>query len=311
VTPTWQRRLVISATSLAVVASTAAVALSFVPIWPLALLPHFRIQHAVVALVVLAAAAFLRMRAYAGAAALAFLVLVVTVAPDLSAARRAVPAGEPVRVLLLNVHTRATSYAEVRALIDETKADVVALIEVDDRWLRELAPSLAGYSAHLEAPRADNFGMAVYGRMPFSAVVEELGGGTPSIVVRAAQFSLVVVHPLPPVSGAALAQLESQFAATGARVRALPGPVILAGDLNATPWSPPFRALVDGSGLCDTRAGFGVQPTWPASFAPMRIPIDHVLADCSIGVADRWVARDVGSDHLPVVVDLVIPSPTR
>jgi endonuclease/exonuclease/phosphatase family metal-dependent hydrolase len=39
----------------------------------------------------------------------------------------------------------------------------------------------------------------------------------------------------------------------------------------------------------------------------MRIPIDHMLVSCSIGVASRRIERDVGSDHLPVVVDLVIP----
>jgi len=303
---------VISATSLAVVASAAALVLSFLPVWPLALLPHFRIQHAVAALVLLVAAAGLRLGRSAVAAAISLLVLLLCVVPDLASSRRPVPArGTPRRVLLLNVHTSSTAHAEVRALIDETQADIVALVEVDPRWLGELAPSLAAYPARFEVPRADNFGMALYAREPFSATLEELGGGTPTIVATSARASFVVVHPLPPVSGAALERMSSQFAATAARVRALPGPVILLGDLNATPWSRELGALVADTGLCDTRAGFGLQATFPAWFAPARIPIDHVLADCSIGVADRRVERDVGSDHLPVVVDLVLPAPGR
>ena len=60
-------------------------------------------------------------------------------------------------------------------------------------------------------------------------------------------------------------------------------------------------------GGSDTRAGFGVQPTFPASSWLVRIPIDHVLVSCSVGVTERRVERDVGSDHLPVVVDLKLP----
>ena len=56
-----------------------------------------------------------------------------------------------------------------------------------------------------------------------------------------------------------------------------------------------------------TRAGFGVQATFPAQSRLLRIPIDHVLASCTIGVRDRVIERDVGSDHLPIVVDLVVP----
>ena len=79
------------------------------------------------------------------------------------------------------------------------------------------------------------------------------------------------------------------------------------GDYNATPWSRPFWRFVDRSGLCDSRAGFGVQASFPAMSAVLRIPIDHVLVSCSIGVRDRRIGRDVGSDHLPVIVDLVLP----
>jgi endonuclease/exonuclease/phosphatase (EEP) superfamily protein YafD len=79
------------------------------------------------------------------------------------------------------------------------------------------------------------------------------------------------------------------------------------GDFNATPWSPPYRRLLARSGLCDSRAGFGIQATFPAASSIVRIPIDHLLASCSVGTADRHIERDVGSDHLPVVIDLVIP----
>lgn len=83
--------------------------------------------------------------------------------------------------------------------------------------------------------------------------------------------------------------------------------MIVMGDLNATPWSRPFAWLRERTGLCDSRAGFGIQASFPAASALLRIPIDHLLASCPIGVRERRIGRDVGSDHLPVVVDLVVP----
>jgi endonuclease/exonuclease/phosphatase (EEP) superfamily protein YafD len=79
------------------------------------------------------------------------------------------------------------------------------------------------------------------------------------------------------------------------------------GDFNATPWSRPYRRLHNGTGTCDTRAGYGVQASYPADSWLLRIPIDHVLASCNVGVRDRRIGPDVGSDHLPVIVDLVLP----
>jgi endonuclease/exonuclease/phosphatase (EEP) superfamily protein YafD len=99
-----------------------------------------------------------------------------------------------------------------------------------------------------------------------------------------------------------------QLAAIGDRARSDP-PALVMGDLNATPWSRPFAELRAHGGLCDSRAGFGVQPSFPSASAALRIPIDHLLASCSIGVRDRRIGPDVGSDHLPVILDLVVPRP--
>ncbi len=76
------------------------------------------------------------------------------------------------------------------------------------------------------------------------------------------------------------------------------GPLVIMGDL---------RTLTGRTGPCDSRAGFGLQASFPVDLPILRIPIDHVLVRCTIGIRDRRIARDVGSDHLPVIVDLVVP----
>jgi endonuclease/exonuclease/phosphatase (EEP) superfamily protein YafD len=86
------------------------------------------------------------------------------------------------------------------------------------------------------------------------------------------------------------------------------GPVVVAGDLNMSPWSPFFSRLVKASGLTDSEPGFGFQPTWPTYQPILYLPLDHVLVSRDVIVADRRTAADVGSDHLPVVIDIA-PGP--
>jgi hypothetical protein len=49
------------------------------------------------------------------------------------------------------------------------------------------------------------------------------------------------------------------------------------GDLNVSPFSPHFQALLSGGNLKSAAQGFGWQPTWPTFLPPAGIQIDHAL----------------------------------
>ena len=49
--------------------------------------------------------------------------------------------------------------------------------------------------------------------------------------------------------------------------------------------------------------------SWPAEYCPLGITIDHCLVSPDIEVKQRLVGPDVGSDHLPVIVDLLLETP--
>lgn len=83
-----------------------------------------------------------------------------------------------------------------------------------------------------------------------------------------------------------------------------PNRLALCGDFNSTPWSLPFIKMVANSGLRDSQLGHGVQPSWPTFLPVPLIPIDHVLVSADIAVLNRRLGPDVGSDHLPVIVEL-------
>jgi endonuclease/exonuclease/phosphatase (EEP) superfamily protein YafD len=285
---------------------------SWIPAFPFILLEHFRVQYVVIGMLVVAATAALRMRGYFDAAAIALLVHALPVIADLGRSPQPLPpGGVPVRVLVLNVLTANTDSADVRALIEAERPDVIGLVEVNQRWLDDLAPALAAYPGRLTRPAEDNFGVALYARGSVTGTIAELGAPLPTIVAEVsldgARLNAVVAHLFPPMTSRWASYQAEQRDQLAARVRELAGPVIVMGDFNATPWSRTFRGLVERTGLCDSRAGFGVQASWHTGLPLMRIPIDHLLASCTVGVRDRRIGPDVGSDHYPVIVDLVVP----
>ena len=174
------------------------------------------------------------------------------------------PAGTPLRVLLLNVHTSSTTYEQVRRLIADERPDVVALLEVDGRWLGEFEPALVGYPEQIEHPRTDNFGLALYARRPLRGEVESLGSELPTLVahltLQRTQLAMVLTHPIPPVGQEPDERNATQLAAVGRRAHALGSRVVLLGDFNATPWSTPFLRLRNATGLAIRAPGSGCRP---------------------------------------------------
>jgi endonuclease/exonuclease/phosphatase (EEP) superfamily protein YafD len=79
------------------------------------------------------------------------------------------------------------------------------------------------------------------------------------------------------------------------------------GDLNMTVWSPYYKSFVEKTKLHNTRTGFGILPTWPAQSPLLFIPLDHCLVSEDIKVLHTRTGRNVGSDHLPLITDTVIP----
>jgi endonuclease/exonuclease/phosphatase (EEP) superfamily protein YafD len=93
-----------------------------------------------------------------------------------------------------------------------------------------------------------------------------------------------------------------KLAALVKRATASAIPTVLAGDLNATPWSSAFSGLAQ-LGL---RRASGFTATWPAVLqGVLGPPNDQALVTQHWAVVARQVGPLLGSDHLPVLVRLV------
>ena len=85
-------------------------------------------------------------------------------------------------------------------------------------------------------------------------------------------------------------------------MRHIDGPLVLAGDLNTSPWSNAFRKLRAVAGLAPAST---LMPTWPAwPVALPQVALDHIFVSPELAVAAAGTGPAVGSDHLPVWAQL-------
>jgi endonuclease/exonuclease/phosphatase (EEP) superfamily protein YafD len=115
-------------------------------------------------------------------------------------------------------------------------------------------------------------------------------------------LTILGMHPPSPTTGARTARRNELLDQAGDWIRGRVGPVLVVGDLNATPWSAGHRALRRGGGLIDSLRGRGLQPTWPDGWGPVMIPIDHALHTVDLAVAERRTGPATGSAHRPLII---------
>ena len=282
--------------------------------WIFELTSHFRL-HLAVALgalgLVWAGKRRWRMSALCGVGAVVNAVLVLWLLWP--AAESAATLGPRLRLVAINVQTSNERSDLVLNFLRDADADVILLMEVNQRWLDALASLRTNYPHIVAEPREDNFGIALFSRVSCtnSEVVEFGEAELPSIAatleVEGQNVFLLGTHPLPPGSADNARLRNEQFREIAARVRRCATPAILLGDLNCTPWSPCFNDLLRDSGLKNTAQGRGLFGSWPAWLPWGRIPLDHCLVSASITVRNRRLGPRVGGDHLPVVLEVEVP----
>ncbi|MEM7229526.1 MAG: endonuclease/exonuclease/phosphatase family protein [Planctomycetota bacterium] len=217
-----------------------------------------------------------------------------------------------VRVFLSNVlgwnHETQAMLEQIR----DEDPDIIVIQEYRNHWEDALATLADRWPYAHGRLRSDAFGMLVLSKTPFDAEVRMFGVKEDSVVgtltLHGESVSFLAIHPKPPKSRATSNRRDLLLRNVREHIGQPDGPTIVAGDFNATMWSAPYQRFVRDTGLRNARQGFGVLPTWPSQLpVVMRIPIDHVLVTRDITVADFRIGDACGSDHLPVIVDLILP----
>lgn len=228
----------------------------------------------------------------------------------------------------------------VASVIRSANADVVALQEVDVAWSErsDFADQAAQLATTLgmavrfapiydvtdttAPPRQRRFGVALLSRHPIARFVNR---------PLTRQSTLAPAAPPAPQPGL----LDATITVNGTPVRVLnthfdyrpdpavreqqvdeildlvgttPGPIIVLGDFNAPPDAielAPLLARFRDAWSAGTGPGYTFSSTAPAK------RIDYVLVSDDIRVIEATVPAATASDHLPVVVKLVVPMAKR
>ncbi|MEU9861799.1 endonuclease/exonuclease/phosphatase family protein [Streptomyces sp. NPDC047971] len=231
--------------------------------------------------------------------------------PDTTTARG--PVVERLRVLTANVEFGQGTEALAETVLRE-RPRLVYVSECDRLCLRTLTAAVGPDLPHRAVVDGwGSTGSVILSAYPLTAqppIPAAMGmpGATARIGGRTVQLRLA--HPLPPIPR----QVDAWKRELGrvedfAAAHRDDGPVILAGDFNASQDHAAFRSVLDAGGLHDAArlAGAARTPTWPQEGQgplPPYVQIDHVL------VSDDFRAREVrfldlaGSDHRAVLAEL-------
>ncbi len=284
--------------------------------WMFELASHFQVQYFWSLAASAAILAGLRRYRLAMLPALVALIAVARIAPFYvrDDARAPGDGAARLRILSFNVYTANRELRSVCNYVRERTPDVAVFYEVDEAWGNQLVGELSSdfpYHKTWADVEVGTRGVAIYSRSPLWDVqFEDLGGGYRAVmagmIVDSRPVTLIAAHTTSPTTPERLERRNKQLARLAELSGGRSEPVVLVGDLNTTPWSPLFQDLVNHSGLRDSRHGAGVQATWPSALGRLGIPIDHCLVSPEFLVKRCAAGSDVHSDHLPLIVDLVL-----
>jgi endonuclease/exonuclease/phosphatase family metal-dependent hydrolase len=251
-----------------------------------------------------------------------------------SAARWPWSRPNPIRVLVLNMHAGkdaqgADNLERVADLVKTTRADLVLLQEVDRGTARSgqvdqidrLASSTRyppAFAASLISYQGGQYGIAALARemvgyqvtVPLAVTpVQTRAGGSrePRVAllgyatVRGVPWRFLNTHVDP--SDAAARTQELRQVAAAAREQMAGRPLVVGGDLNATPDDPGLAAFRD-AGLRDAwlECGSGGGFTYPSDKPVKRI--DYLWLAGTLACASATVVDTALSDHRPLLVTL-------
>lgn len=225
---------------------------------------------------------------------------------------------QKIRFLEANVFYMNQQYKRLISEVKEENPDVAIFLEVTDAWAEKLELLQQDYSywvihqdPQIAFGKNINLGIAVYSKIPLkNTSIQDLGGGrktvSTQVEIQGKTLSILATHPTWGIGTYKFNLRNKQLSEIASYVASQKSSIVVIGDLNITMWSPYYKELIRNSRLYNARTGFGMIPTWPSFIPLLSIPIDHCLVSQDIRVVKIKSGKNIGSDHLPLITDLII-----
>ncbi|MER5200915.1 endonuclease/exonuclease/phosphatase family protein [Streptomyces sp. NPDC002755] len=215
------------------------------------------------------------------------------------------------RVLTSNVEFGWATGALI-PVVRREQPDLVFVQECEYTCQATVARELgADYPYRQAVPGDSSVGSVVLSRFPLTAAAGVPGSmGMPGAVadVGGHAVRLQLAHPKPPLPRQVSLWKRELGRLRDFAVRHENGPLVLAGDFNASQDHAAFRRVL-GTGLRDAArlAGDAREPSWPSRTTPaFGAQIDHVLVSEDFSASGARFLRLAGTDHRALVVNLTL-----
>ncbi|MDZ4760943.1 MAG: endonuclease/exonuclease/phosphatase family protein [Alphaproteobacteria bacterium] len=237
-----------------------------------------------------------------------------------------------VSIAELNVWDFNPEPAETIRWLKETDADIFVLVEARESFMRDLMQAVPDYPTVVTCASRPYCGVAIVSRFEgrlldggawqsgdlsrphatgneiATAAVELLvpGKGGPGRTLK-----IVGVHlDREGLSRVAHDDIEQLLQQVDAVAETPADALVVAGDFNASPWSPELRHFVTMSGLSRTSVW---APTWPSFDGPflsglptLMLAVDGVHAGCGVTLGAIETGPHVGSDHRSLLARIML-----
>ncbi len=223
------------------------------------------------------------------------------------------PQQNALRVMHFNVYAYNTDYAAVQAEIERNNPDVLFMVEATTPLQDQLKAINEQYPYRFPKMGENWNQFLFFSKVPIvSAKIvrfPKVGNRLLHVVLQGDKgvFNFIGVHTPSPTNATRMRDRDRHLGIIANYVANLKEPVLLAGDHNTTPFVRAFRDYIAHSGLRNTQMQLLPYFSWSCDLpAFLRIPIDQVLVSPDIAVVDKKIGNCAGSDHLPIIADVVI-----
>jgi endonuclease/exonuclease/phosphatase (EEP) superfamily protein YafD len=216
--------------------------------------------------------------------------------------------GKRLKICYYNVWIHNQRRAEIRDLVLRHDADLVLLTEIDEQWIKDLNLSERYPHSYLH-PGVSSDGSVIYSKYPLkdSRRIPEEGyfaALRAEVDLSGEPLSLYFVHATPPQEDYTFSEREGMLKSISAEMPDR-GRTIVVGDFNTSFSSPRFKRIEKLLQL-KTQAGMPFA-TWKLqNLAFVGTKIDHLYHGEQIAVTNIIQGEDLGSDHYPVIWEVVV-----
>ncbi|MDX1522528.1 MAG: endonuclease/exonuclease/phosphatase family protein, partial [Anaerolineae bacterium] len=222
----------------------------------------------------------------------------------------------PLKVMSYNKLWRNGNINAMQDLIRQEDPDIILLQEIYPKTARKLKERLADDYPDSELHLAYDpyLYQAIISRYPLTpAASAPKHGRVQKVTVHTPDGPIAVwnVHPHPPLPWS---RQYREIARLVDDIAAVEGPLIVGGDFNTTDQAETYRMINQHLANAHWEAGWGFGFSFPSTHRrfkgvvplPSLIRIDHIFySDHFYALTAGTVARSGGSDHLPVVAELI------